>query len=55
MISPLVKWDHKENYAYLKFDDDIRTSRAVEINILDPEYEFITGHEIDREFSFKLT
>lgn len=47
MISPLIKWDHKEIYQYLKYDEKIGTDKKFMINLQDPEYEYITGHKID--------
>jgi hypothetical protein len=50
MISPLIKWNHKENFYVLKYNERIETNMSFNINLQDREYEFITGHEIDRKF-----
>lgn len=47
MIAPLVKWDHKENYYVMKFDEKIANDKSTLINLQDSDFEFITGHEID--------
>jgi fatty acid synthase len=53
MISPLIKWNHKENYHYLKYDERIENDKKYMILLQDPEYEFIAGHEIDRKYFHK--
>lgn len=50
MISPLIKWNHKENYQVLRFDEKIETERILDVSLQDAEFTFIMGHEIDREF-----
>lgn len=50
MIAPLIKWNHKENYHYLKYDERIETDKEFIVFLQDPEYEYIAGHEIDRKY-----
>lgn len=49
MISPLVKWDHSEEWFVTKFEAQRKTSseRRFFVKIADQEFEFITGHMID--------
>lgn len=47
MISPLIKWDHKESYFVLKFDEQISSEKKFLVSLQDNDYEFVSGHEID--------
>lgn len=53
MIAPLVKWDHKENYYVMKFDEKIANDKSTLISLQDGDFEFITGHEIDGKILLK--
>lgn len=51
MISPLIKWDHQENYVVPLFDSFTNYERRnVVINLSDKIFEFVQGHIIDGEF-----
>lgn len=55
MISPLIKWDHANNYLVVNLDADAKDYGAEQkFNILisAKEYEFISGHRIDGIFIF---
>lgn len=54
MIAPLIKWDHKENYFVMKFDEKIANDKATTINLQDSDFEFITGHEIDGNLKLRI-
>lgn len=54
MIAPLIKWDHKENYFVMKFDEKIANDKSFLINLQDSEFEFIAGHEIDGKLSLEM-
>lgn len=47
MISPLIKWDHKESYFVLKFDEMISSEKKFLVSLQDNEYDYVAGHEID--------
>lgn len=50
MISPLIKWDHSEDWYVPKFEV-LRKSesgeRKVKISLNDTDYEHVSGHTID--------
>lgn len=51
MISPIIKWNHQENYDVPYFDSiNSFERRNVIINICDNIFEFIQGNIIDGEF-----
>lgn len=51
MISPMIKWDHQENYVVPLFDSyNFFEKRNVSINLNDKAFEFVQGHIIDGEF-----
>lgn len=53
MISPLIKWNHSEDYFVpLMVSHDWFDKRSVLINISDKEFEHIQGHVIDGKFCF---
>lgn len=45
MISPLIKWDHSENYFVMKFELDKSGERKVALSL--EENAYIAGHVID--------
>jgi fatty acid synthase, animal type len=50
MISPIIKWDHSENYTVPNFDTFNNFERRnISVNISDKMFEFIQGHIIDGE------
>lgn len=50
MISPIIKWDHHENYVVPSFDSyNFFEKRNVSINLSDKIFEFVQGHIIDGE------
>ena len=51
MIAPLIKWDHQQDYFVYKFDERIASEKSFTVNLLDQDYEFISGHEIDGKFN----
>lgn len=48
-ISPLIKWQHSEDWFVANFNEDITMSgeRKFNINISDDDYVYLTGHQID--------
>lgn len=51
MISPIIKWDHSENYVVPLFDSfNFYERRNVSINLSDKIFEFVQGHIIDGRF-----
>lgn len=53
MLSPLIKWDHSENYFVPSYDLSIaRSERRFEIDIADSDFEFVNGHAIDGKNKF---
>ncbi|CRK94451.1 CLUMA_CG007958, isoform A [Clunio marinus] len=56
MISPLIKWDHQENYVVPNFDSfNFFERRNIAINLSDKIFEFIQGHIIDGKVLFPGT
>lgn len=50
MISPLVRWEHSEDWFVTKFELQKSTrsgERKVKVSLTDQDYDFITGHSID--------
>ncbi|CAD6237321.1 GSCOCG00002249001-RA-CDS, partial [Cotesia congregata] len=50
MISPLIKWDHSEDWYVMSYKRGSRMKsgkRIVHVNKDDEDYEFMTGHVID--------
>lgn len=53
MISPLIKWEHSEDWFVTKFELQRSTrsgERKVKISLGDQDYDFIVGHAIDGKF-----
>jgi len=55
MIAPLIKWDHSESYFVATFKDKQYNEQFVNVSLSDPEFEFISGHEIDGRILFPAT
>ncbi|KAG5668080.1 hypothetical protein PVAND_016035 [Polypedilum vanderplanki] len=55
MISPLIKWDHTENWFVPKYDDKKHNDMQINISLQDSEFGFISGHEIDGRVLFPAT
>lgn len=50
MISPLIKWDHTDDFIVCNLDIDSKERGAEQkFNVLlsSKDYEFISGHKID--------
>ena len=55
MVSPLIKWDHSEDWFVSKFDDQNKIKsgeRKLKIVLTDLDYEYIAGHTIDGKVFF---
>ena len=58
MISPLIKWNHTEDWYVTKFNDGIANKsgeRRVEFNLNDLDYAYMAGHTIDGRVLFPAT
>lgn len=58
MISPLVRWEHSEDWFITKFELQRSTrsgERKVKITLTDQDYDFIAGHAIDGRVLFPAT
>lgn len=62
MISPLVRWEHGDDWFVTKFELQRSTrsgERKVKISINDQDYDFLFGHVIDgkiyRSFAKNIT
>ena len=58
MISPLVKWDHSEDWFVTKFESQKSNKsgeRHVVINLDDLDHEYVVGHTIDGRVLFPAT
>lgn len=50
MISPLIKWDHAENFFHMKHEERLlKGEQHFPVTLADTDYEFISGHTIDGE------
>lgn len=50
MISPKIKWDHSQSWivpTHNNTEMDKSAERTVKLNIVAPDFQFITGHTID--------
>lgn len=48
MISPMIKWDHSENYVIPTFESfNTYEKRSVIVNTSDKENEYLKGNLID--------
>lgn len=58
MISPLVRWEHSEDWFVTKFDSQKSNrsgERHVVMNLGDQEFEYMSGHTIDGRILFPAT
>lgn len=58
MISPWVRWDHSSNWYVTSFKIQERIvsgERTVDITVIDEDFEYITGHNIDGRNLFPAT
>lgn len=60
MISPLILWDHSNDWFIPEFDMNttkVTSERNVIISTIEPEYKYMMGHIIDgiklNHFSFE--
>lgn len=50
MISPLVKWEHSENWHVTNFGNQISSGqRSTKVSLSYKEFEYFSGHNIDGE------
>ncbi|XP_055593804.1 fatty acid synthase-like [Uranotaenia lowii] len=58
MLSPLIKWDHRQN-TYFPFSKDVartrETTKLSYISLASPNYKFVQGHCIDGRVLFPAT
>lgn len=53
MISPMVRWEHSEDWFVTKFELQRSTrsaERKVKIGLNDQDFDFIAGHVVDGKF-----
>lgn len=58
MISPLIRWDHTEDWFLAKFDsqrDGNSAERICKISFTDHDFGYVSGHVIDGEFLLKFS
>ncbi|XP_015179002.1 PREDICTED: fatty acid synthase [Polistes dominula] len=58
MISPSIRWDHKKDWYVTSFkvqEKIVSGERAIDVTIIDEDFEFITGHNIDGRNLFPAT
>lgn len=58
MISPLIRWEHGDDWFVTKFELQRSTrsgERKVKISLTDQDYDFIVGHTIDGRVLFPAT
>jgi fatty acid synthase, animal type len=55
MIAPLIKWDHSQSYNCFNFEERVPAEDFTIINLNDPEFSYISGHEIDGRILFPAT
>ncbi|KAF5285955.1 hypothetical protein FQR65_LT13026 [Abscondita terminalis] len=49
LISPLIDWDHSDNWNVLKFEPKDSHKTVVTISVDNNDWDFLTGHIIDGE------
>lgn len=55
MISHLIRWDHSENYFVTKYEENAaKCEWLFNVNITDPDYEYVNGHLIDGKSSYSM-
>lgn len=47
MLSPMVKWDHSMSWLAMTYSNRDFCGEQVIVNLSDPEYAHLEGHEID--------
>lgn len=55
LISPLIRWEHSEDWFVTKFEMQRSTKsgeRIVKMSLNDQDYDFIVGHRIDGNLNF---
>ncbi|CAO1403431.1 unnamed protein product [Diamesa serratosioi] len=58
MISPLIKWDHSEDWFVTNFDDLHKAKsreRKVKVSLIKQEFEYLVGYTIDGRILFPAT
>ena len=54
MISPLIKWDHSEDWFVTNFDDLHKVKsreRKVKVSLSEKDFEYIEGYTIDGNYA----
>ncbi|TGZ44723.1 hypothetical protein DBV15_11980 [Temnothorax longispinosus] len=58
MISPLIRWDHSENFLLVQFRTNKMTDKkenVVSISTIDEEFVYLTGHVVNEKNLFPAT
>lgn len=56
MISPLIKWEHSNNWYVYRLRDKIPSGeRRLDVTLADDDFEFVAGHVIDGRNLFPAT
>jgi fatty acid synthase len=58
MISPLIRWEHSDNWFVTCYDSQRKAAssqRIVKVSLSDSEYEHMAGHIIDKKNLFPAT
>jgi fatty acid synthase, animal type len=53
LISPLIRWDHSEDWFVTKYDAQTgnpRNERKLIVTLSDKKYEYLSGHIIDGNY-----
>lgn len=53
MISPLIKWDHSQDWPVGEYDEKIANvsgERKIHLKLEDEDSQYMTGHIIDGKF-----
>ncbi|CAG9806916.1 unnamed protein product [Chironomus riparius] len=53
MIAPSVKWNHDETYFVSSYNEQACNEKVYDLS--EPEFDFISGHEIDERLLFPAT
>lgn len=54
MISPMVRWEHSEDWFVTKFELQRSTrsaERKIKVSLTDQDFDFIAGHVVDGKIS----
>ncbi len=55
MLSPLIKWDHKQDWFvgnFEKYMETVRGKRTIIVSLRDQKYEYLSGHVLNGKIAY---